>query len=77
MVQNAISGKLKLKIFLGEHISRLPAFGNYWILNLYDSVQDPFSPPSSECLQMPLISTRPKVAGLQFVTNLYIANQSL
>ena len=54
MAQNAISGKLKLKNFLGELISRLPAFGNYWILKLYDSIQDPFRCPSTECLQTPL-----------------------
>ena len=46
MAQNAISDRLKLKLFQGEYISRLPAFGNYQILKLHDFIQlqDPFNP---------------------------------
>lgn len=41
MVQNAFLNELKFKIFLGEHVARLPAFGNnYWILKLHNSKQD-------------------------------------
>ena len=55
MAQNTISGKLKLKLFLGEHISRLPAFGNHGFLSFMTIIiQNPFSPPSTEYFQTPL-----------------------
>ena len=44
LARNAISGELRLKNFLGEHISGFPAFVNYWILKLHDytgSLQPP------------------------------------
>ena len=38
------SNKLKLKILLGEYVSRISAFGNYWILKFHDPIQNTFTP---------------------------------
>ena len=47
--------KLKLKIFLGEYISRLPALETIGFLRLVTLYKIPSAPPSTECLQMPLL----------------------
>ena len=51
MTQNAISNVLKLKTFLGEHVYRHFATGNYQILKFHDPTQDTFSPHTSKGLQ--------------------------
>ena len=53
MAQNAISGKLKLKIFLGEHIARLLALGNHGFLSFMTIYRIPSAPPVLSAFRRP------------------------
>ena len=59
MAPNVISNKLESKTFLGEHVSKLPAFGNYLILMLHDYTQNLFGLP---CTEMPLTQSLTAIA---------------
>ena len=51
----------------------LPAFGKYRILKFHDSTQDPFSPLSTECLQIPLtLCTKIEENQLSSSQNIYM-----